>query len=252
MAKKEKEFKPPKGKQPVYSAFKCIMRLLYKKPKVINLAGDIPKRCIIVSNHSAKSGPPALDLYFPVKSCKWGAHEMLGSYKERKAYLRDILYIKKCGAKPGFATSFKASIMAVFSKMIYKGMHVMGTYQDVRLFKTINDSVKVLESDMAIMVYPENSNDGYFEVLTEFFPGFVMLADKYYKKNNEDLPVYPTYYSIKKRIMVIGKPMYVHKLYEEGLSRDEVCEKFKDAVNDLFYEYVQNAEPYKGKDKKQK
>ena len=246
MAKKQKEFKVPKGKQPVYSAFKCIMRIIYKKPRVINLAGEVPKKCIIVSNHAAKSGPPALDLYFPVKSCKWGAHQMLGSYSDRKAYLRDILYIKKCGAKPGFKTSFKASIMAVFSKMIYKGMHVMGTYEDVRLFKTINNSVKVLEEDMAVMIYPENSNNGYFEVLTEFFPGFVMLADKYYKKNGEDVPVYPTYYSIKKRIMVIGKPMFVQELYAQGLTREQICEKFKDAVNDLFYEHVQNAEPYRG------
>ena len=76
MDKKEKimEFKVPSRKQPIYKPFKLIMKLFFKKPKeLINLAGDIEDRSIVLANHSAKSGPPSLDLYFPKKTAKWGA-----------------------------------------------------------------------------------------------------------------------------------------------------------------------------------
>ena len=249
--KKEKEFKVPNGKQPIYSKFKIIMRWIFKKPLIINVSGgEIAKKSIIVANHSAKSGPPSLDLYYPVPSCKWGAHEMFENYKSRKAYLRDILYIKKCKKKPGFATSFKASIMAIFNPWVYKGMRMMPTYPDMRLSKTIKNSVKVLDAGMSIMVFPENSNDGYKTVLTEFFPGFVMLSERYYKHSGEDLPIYPVYYSVQKHIMVIGKPIYMQELVKAGLDRTAITNVYRDAVNQLYFDHVENAPVHNGKSKK--
>ncbi len=242
MPKKTEEFVPSVGKQPVYRMFKPFMRLLFRKPKkVINLLGEHPKKSIVVINHSAKSGPPALDLYYPIKTYKWGAYQMLGDYKMRVAYLRDILYIKKLGKKPGFATSFKSRFMALFNVYIYRGMKVLPTYPDARFAHTLRDSVKVLDANIPVMIYPENSNEGYKDVLTEFFPGFVMLAEKYYKATGEDVPVIPAYYSLKKRIMVIGKAMYVQDFVKQGMDRYQIAEEFCKAVNQLYFDYVQNA-----------
>ena len=241
MAKKEKikEFKVPSRRQPIYKPFRLIMKMFFKKPKqIINLAGDIEDKSIILANHSAKSGPPALDLYFPKKTVKWGAYEMFGNYRMRRKYLKDILYIKKCGAKP-FKASLMATIIAPFNLMVYKGMWCLPSFPDMRLTKTLRYSNMALEANIPVMIYPENSYEGYKDVLTEFFPGFVMLSDKYYKDHNVDLHVYPVYYSIKKRILAIDKPMYVQKMKEEGLSRDEICEKFCNAVNNLYYQYVE-------------
>lgn len=227
-------------KQPVYSTFKIIMRMIFKRPQIINLAGDIEQKSIVVSNHSAKSGPPGLDLYYPVKTAKWGAYEMFGNYKSRKAYLRDILYIKKCGYKPGFGTSFKSSVIAVFNPMVYKGMRMMPSYPDARLLGTIRDSIQVLDSGLSIMIYPENSDNGYKEVLTEFHPGFVMLAMQYYRTHGVDLPVYPVYYHTKKHVLVIGKPLYVQDMINEGLNRYQIAERYCNAVNQLYFDHVKD------------
>ena len=235
-----KEFKVPSRKQYFYPILKVFMRMLYKKPKkVVNLAGDIAEKAIVLANHSAKSGPPCLDLYYPNASCKWGAHEMLGTYKMRRAYLRDVLYIQKCHKKPGFATSLKAALLAVVSPLAYKGMRIMGTYPDARFTKTLRNSVKVLDAGYSVMIYPENSNEGYEDVLSEFFPGFVMLSNVYFKHSGEDLPVYPVYYSVKKRIMVIGKPLFVQEMSRAGMGRDEICARLCEEVNNLYYEYVE-------------
>ena len=243
MAKKQKEFKVFSRRQPIYKPFRAtIMRLIFKRPTIINLAGEIADKSIVVANHSAKSGPPCLDLYFPKKTAKWGAHEMFENYGSRKAYLRDILYIKKCGKKPGFKTSLISSILAVFNPMVYKGMWMLPTYPDGRLMKTLRYSSMVLDANIPVMVFPENSNNGYKDVLTEFFPGFVMLAEKYFRATGEDLPVYPTYFSIKKHILVIGKPIFVQDLVKEGLTREEIAQKYCDAVNALYFEYVAEKE----------
>lgn len=239
MAKKIKEFKVPSKRQPIYKCFKPIMRLIYRKPEIINLAGEIKERSIIIANHSAKSGPPCLDLYFPIKTVKWGAYQMLGNYKSRRAYLKDVLYIQKCGAKP-LGAAVKASILAVFSPFVYKGMRMMPSYPDGRLRQTIKNSSKILDANMPVMIFPENSNDGYKEVLTEFFPGFVMLSERYFLKTGEDLPVYPVYYHVKKRIMVIGKPLYVQDMAKEGMDRYQIAARYLEEVNKLYFEFVKD------------
>jgi hypothetical protein len=77
----------------------------------------------------------------------------------------------------------------------------------------------------------------YFDEMTKFYSGFVLLADNYYKKTGEDLPVYPAYWGRKKNKIVVGKPDFVHKLLTEGKSRDEVAEHFRQLVNQLYYDH---------------
>ena len=242
---KSKELKVPTGKSVMYFILKPIVQFAYrKKPKIINLAGDLEKKAIIVSNHSAMSGPPSLELYYPVKTVKWGAHEMFGNHKERTDYMRDILYIKKKHMKPGWKTSLKAWLLAWLNPFIYKGMKNVPTYTDARLGKTLKVSIKALEQDLSVLIFPENSNDGYFDVLTQFFPGFVMLAERWYALKGEDIPVYPVYISVSKHILVIDKPMYVQDYVKKGLNRYQIAEVFKDKVNDLYFKYVKDAEVY--------
>ena len=118
-------------------------------------------------------------------------------------------------------------------------MRIIPSFPDNRFKKTLRYTEQVLNEDTPIIIYPENSNEGYKEVLTEFFPGFVMIAENYYRKTGIDIPVYPTYYSLKKRIMVINKPLYVQDLIKQGLNREQIAEKFRLEVNQLYYDYVE-------------
>lgn len=232
-----KEFKVPSRKQPIFKVFKKILSwTFWRGIKVTVLPDKLPNKCIFVSNHYAKKGPIAYELAIPVFNVKWGAHEMLGNYKSRYRYLKYVFYMQKQGMSKIRAT-IKAAFEAIFSKMIYKGLKIIGTYQDTRLRTTLNNSIKVLEDDKAILIFPEDSNKGYFDEMASFFGGFVMLSELYYKKHKEDLPIYPIYYSHKLRKMVIGHPLYVQDFVKQGLNRDEIAEKYKIAVNDLYYKY---------------
>lgn len=240
-----KEFKVPTNKkQPVFKLVKKILKPFYRVNEIIQ-EEPLPEKCIVVSNHSAKNGPFALDIYFPQKTAKWGAYWMLGNYSSRFHYLRDVFYIKKQGMKKGNAT-LKSGFEAIFSPCFYKGMRILPSYPDTRFRKTLDYSLKALDNGLSVMVFPENSNEGYKEVLTEFFSGFVILAEQYYKKMGEDIPIVPTYYHKKKKKIAIGKSEFVQKLKKLGMNRLQIAEHFKDRVNELFFKHI------KGKDEENK
>lgn len=235
--KKKKEFKVFSRKQPVFSFVKKILRLFYKKPQVVYLAGPIPDKSIIVANHVSKKGVVIYELYLPVFHACWGAHEMLENYSSRFHYLRDVYYIQKKGCGK-FSSTIRAGFEAIFSIYLYKGLKFIPTYTDARLMRTINDSGKVLDSGTSVLIFPENSNEGYKDVLTEFFPGFVMLSEQYYKKTGEDLPVYPVYYHSDNRKLIVGEPKYIQEYVNSGLDRKQIAEEFRQMVNGLYFKHI--------------
>lgn len=237
--KNKYQFKSPKRKQPLWKIVRAVLSFfLFKKIEVINLAGNIPNKCIFIGNHAGKNGPVAYDKYLPVFHAKWGMYLMLGSYSERFHYLRDVLYIQKYG-KSKFTATVKALFEALFSKFIYKGLKIIPSFPDARVAKTFSYSAEVLDNDMAVMVYPEDSNSGYHAEPVKFFSGFVGLSEHYYKKRGEDLPIYPTYLHLENRKLIIGKPMCINELKQQGLSRDEIAEKFRLEVVNLYKNYVE-------------
>lgn len=233
-----REPKPFKIKRrPLYAVFRAVlMRTFYRKPSVTFLS-EVSKPCIFVCNHDAKRGPVTCELYLPIKTAKWGAYQMLCDYNTRRKYLRDIFYMKKQGMGRKLA-SFKAFFEAFFSLFIYRGMNFLPTYPDARLSKTIKESVQVLENGMPVLVFPEDSDGGYKEKMEHFFPGFVMLAEAYYRRTGKDIPVYPIYCDARRRQLVVGEPRYAHALKEEGLDRDAIAQVLCGDVNKLFENYI--------------
>ena len=226
----------PKRKQPVWRFVKPVMRPFCKLKELEFLGEKFPDKCIIVANHNNKKGPMLYELNLPVFHITWGAYQMLGSYKDRYLYLRNVLYIQKNGVNKVKAT-IKAAFEAIFSIFFYKGMKVLPSYPDARLRKTLQYSIDTLDANNAIMVFPEDSGKGYFDEMVKFFPGFVMLSEQYYKKTGEDVPVFPMYWGRKKNKIVVGKPLYVNEMAKEGLDRYQIADKFKEEINTLYRDH---------------
>lgn len=237
MSKKEKPFKPPKHRQPFFALVKKFLPPFYKRPKLINLNEDIQEVAIFVSNHCARRGPVIMELYLPVRTAKWGTYQMLGDYKSRRQYMRDVFYRQKCGYGK-FRSSFLATFTSFFSIFFYRGMKFLPTYPDARLSKTLNNSVEVLKDGTGILIFPEDSEEGYFNVMKKFFPGFVMLAENYFRKTKQDIPVYPVYYQQKANKLIVGQPEFVQKLKALGMKRDEIADRLCGKVNELYYKYI--------------
>lgn len=238
LKKQKYKFKTPSRKQPVWSIVKPILKIFgFRNIETINLAGEIPKKCVFVGNHASKKGPLGYEISLPTYTVKWGAYKMLGNFKERYDYLRNVLYLQKLH-KGKFYATVKSFFEAIFSLFIYRGIKVIPSFPDARVLKTFTDSLKVLDNDMAVMVYPEDSSEGYFDEPTAYLNGFVGLSEYYYKKRGEDLPVYPVYLHLKSKKLIIGKPLKVNELKREGLSRKEIAEKFRIESNLLYKNFV--------------
>ncbi|MBO7186887.1 MAG: hypothetical protein J6V68_00615 [Clostridia bacterium] len=238
MKEKDIKWKLPKHRQPVWKIFKFVFRPFFLVKNVQFLGEKFPEKCIIISNHNNKKGPMVYEFSLPISHATWGAYQMLGAYKMRFKYLRDVLYIQKNGLKKWKAT-LKAGIEAIFSIYTYRGMKVIPSFPDARLRRTMQYSMQCLDAGFAISLYPEDSNDGYFDEMKHFFPGFVMLSEQYFKKTGEDLPIFPMYYGRKKKKIVVGKPMYVQEFVKKGLNREEIVEQYRLAVNQLYYDHFQ-------------
>ncbi len=226
----------PKKRHPLFACVKAVLRIFCRKPRLVDLAGTLPPHCIVIVNHSAKSGPLGMELYFPCATVKWGAHEMLGNFAMRRKYLKEVFYMRKQGygrIRAGLLATFEA----VFSPFIYRGMNVIGSYTDGRLTETIRKSEKAIACDMPVMIFPENSDGGYFEEMREFFAGFVLFALRHRQNTGEDLPIVPCYFHPKKRVLAIGKPEYAGTLADAGMDKREIAEHFRKKVNELFYTY---------------
>ena len=180
----------PKHRQPVWKIFRFVFRPFFLVKNVEFVDEKFPEKCILISNHNNKKGPMVFEFSLPIKHATWGAYQMLGTYKMRFRYLRDVLYIQKNNVKKGKAT-FKAMIESLFSLFTYRGMKVIPSYPDVRFMKTMQYSMECLDNGFAVSLYPEDSNQGYFDEMTHFFSGFVMFSEQYFKKTGEDLPIFP-------------------------------------------------------------
>ena len=223
--------------QPIWRCVSSILKLFFKRPKIVSLSGDIPARAILLANHSAMFGPVKYKLYLPANYYCWAAWPMFGNYRSRYHYLRDVYFMQK-RHKSKFAATLLSSFEALFSPWFYKGMRFMASYDDTRFITTIRKSMEVLESDMSIMIFPENSTDGYHEVLQGFFGGFVELAKYYRKKHGEDVPMYPIYYHDKKNVIVIGEPCKLTDYLNQGYTREQIAQDMCDKVNNLFFQHI--------------
>lgn len=226
-------------RQPVWKCVSKVLKVFFKKPKIINLAGKLENRAIYVANHSAMFGPLVYNLHLPATIAQWGAYPMLGTYKERYHYLRDVYFMQK-RHKSKFSATILAAIEACFSQYFYKGMRVLPSYNDTRFITTIRKSIEMLKNDIGVIIYPEDSNEGYHEILSDFFAGFVELARYYLHKFREDLPIYPVYYHAKKKVMVIGQGHRLSDFLKRGLDRKQIAKEFCNMVNNLFLHHIKD------------
>ena len=237
--KKKKDENVINKKQPVWSGTRRLLKLFFKKPQIISLSGELPNKAIYVANHAAMFGPVIYNLYLPATVAPWAAYPMTEGYKSRFHYLRDVYFMQKRHKSKSTAT-FLASWEAALNIYFYRGLRAIPSYPDARFIKTIRKSINMLENDIGVIIFPEDSNEGYHEVMTDFYAGFVELAKYYQKRFEEDIPIYPVYYHAKKRMLVIGHPSKLTDYTKRGFNRHEIANAFRDHVNNLFFNHIQN------------
>jgi len=238
MKRQDVYLKNYKKQRPTYTFGAKVIKFFSKKYKIINLNDElVENNCIFISNHSAANGPLMLTLNLPFKFVPWGINDMCQKYSVRRRYLIDIFYRKKLKYSK-FRSFAIGTLFAIISGYLYRNNDVIPTFTDVSLKSTMEKSIEKLKQGENILIFPEDSSDGYFEVLTKYYPGFAMLSKLYFKKTKIDLPVYPIYISKKKKVIIMGKPLFVNRMLEQKFTLKEIAEKAKNITNELYSTYV--------------
>ena len=212
---------------------KLISRIIMtfrKQPKII-IKEPLPEQAIYIANHSGAAGPLTLSIYFPKYMSSWGHHMMTEHYFRRWKYLYYIFYQQKL--KYSKLRSFiLASVFGLISKTLYKGVQLIPTYTDLRFIKSIKLSMKHFDVGNSILIFPEDSGDGYHEEIKDFHAGFVSLAKTYFKKHGVDIPIIPIYYHKLAQEIRVGKSYFLNE-FKHISDRYIIANKFKDIINRL-------------------
>lgn len=214
-----------------FRALKQVMKIRYKEPKFVYLDGkDIMQGAILLSNHEGTDAPMAFEIYHKSKFRMWGAHEMNSGLIELYKYQTKVYYHEKKHWNIHVARAF-CLLASPLTNLFYSGLNLISTYKDSRFVKTIKESYATLTGGENIIIYPEDSTNGYLAELEGFHAGFAMLCE-YCKKKGYDVPIYVTYFKKDENVYVIDKPVMYSEI-SEGVEKTEIAKRLCERCNEL-------------------
>lgn len=237
MSKKKKEIKkitsPKENRRLWFRGFKKFLRLTgrYKKPEFIYLGKEFDYGGLIISNHEGTDAPLSLELHTDKPLRMWGASEMNSGLIPMYKYQSRVYYHEKKHWNLFLARLF-CLIASPLTNLFYKGLNLISTYRDARFVKTIRESFEAVQAGENIVVFPEDSTNGYLDQLEGFHLGFVMFAEICHKRGI-DLPIYVTYFKKKELKYIVDAPVYYSTLAEGGRTRAEIAKILLDRCNEL-------------------
>ena len=229
MKNKQKNFK--QNRNFGHNVLKTLMKIKYKRPQFTYLGQRPNKGAIILSNHEGTDAPMSLEIYcdFPIRF--WGAHEMNSGLKKLYAYQTKVYYHEKKHWNLFVARIF-CLLASPLTNLFYKGLNLISTYKDARLRNTIKESISAIKQGDNIVIFPENSEDGYLAELKGFFAGFVLLANAC-EKEGIDVPIFVSYYKKKENKYIFDQPILFSKLKEDYKTKEQIAEYLLDRCNNL-------------------
>lgn len=227
----QKKNKKAKQNRPLYfRAMKKMMKGRYKEPEFVFMGEGFSEGGIILSNHEGTDAPMSLELYCDKSLRMWGAHEMNSGLRELYRYQTRVYYHEKKHWNLHLARLF-CLVASPLTNLFYKGLNLISTYKDGRFLKTIRESVTSIENGENVVIFPENSANGYLERLEGFYGGFVLLAESLYKKGI-DVPIYVTYYKKKELKYFVDEPIKYSQV-SLGRNRNQIAEYLLERCNAL-------------------
>ncbi len=214
-----------------FRAFKLLLLGRYKRPQFVFLGDKVDASSVILSNHVGTDAPLSLELYFDRPIRFWGAYEMNSGLCKLYKYQTRVYYHEKKHWNLPLARLF-CLIASPLTYIFYRGLRLISTYHDVRFVKTLNESLDALREGDNIVIFPEDSSEGYLDELKGFYAGFLVLAEHAYRVGI-DTPIYVSYFRKRDLVYFFDAPVYYSKLHESGKTREELAEELVARCNAL-------------------
>ena len=161
---------------------------------------------VFLGNHAEIYGPIASALCFPVPVRFWVISKMMFNKKDVRAYMYENTFSKKTFL-PVFVRKLLAWYLGWLSVNIMNSLRAIPVYRDspMKLRQTIRESVDALAAGENLMIFPEHPEGKYVKNgISELSPGFLMLAEAWWKKSGKKLRIIPVYANREERTFTFG------------------------------------------------
>ena len=162
---------------------------------------------VFLGNHAEIYGPIASALCFPVPVRFWVISKMMFKKKDVRAYLYENTFSKKTYL-PIFVRKLLAWYLGWLSVSVMNALRAIAVYRDspMKLRQTLRESVEALEQGENLMIFPEHPEGKYVKGgISELSPGFVMLAEAWWKKSGKKMRMMPVFANREKRTFTFGE-----------------------------------------------
>ena len=214
-----------------FLSLKTFLRAFVKKPRFIYKGKKIAAPSIILSNHVGASAPLKFELYLNEPFRIVGTHEMTEGLKNTYRYLADTYFYKKKHF-PKLLAKIVAFIVCPVVNLFYKGLDIIPSYNDARFKTSVLRCLDALKKGQNLIIFPEDSSEGYHDKLTAFLPGFAFIAKKA-AEIGIDVAVYAAYYRKRDDRLIIDEPIKFSSLLKDGFDKQRIASVMLEKTNAL-------------------
>ena len=189
---------------------------------------------VFLGNHAEIYGPIASALCFPVPVRFWVISRMMFNKKEVRAYLYENTFSKKTYL-PLFIRKALAWYLGWLSVNVMNALRAIPVYRDspMKLRQTIRESIEALAAGENLMIFPEHPDGKYVKNgISELSPGFLMIAEAWWKKSGKRLRIMPVYANRLQRTFTFGKEIQYQPENGYAAEQDRIL---NEAYEQLIY-----------------
>ena len=196
-------------RQPYLSRFLIFLCRLHFRCRVVNadhIVTDDRNPVVFLCNHGEFYGPMACKIYIPVPIRAWAVSSMMNDKKSVAKYIYENTTSRQEGM-PEIEKRILARMAAWLSVNVMGQLECIPVYRDSpqKLRETFRLTIESMEAGDNLLIFPENPENKYpSEGIGELSPGFVMLADIYWKRKKKRLRMLPMYADKKRRTITFG------------------------------------------------
>ena len=231
---KKKKVKAMKPKKPSlgFRIYRGFIKLFKKKVQFYHVGKKLEGGTLVLSNHESTKGPLAWEMFYHTKVRMMGTEEMNSGLRRMYKYQSEVYYHQKKHWNLVLAKLF-CLLASPLTYFFYNGLQLISIRDGVSLKVSIHETYRSLvEYKENVVIFPEDSEEGYFKELKGFKKGFLLICEYAYKKGY-DTPIAVAYYKIDKNTVLVDEPVMYSELLEKYKTRDKIAEVLKDRCNEL-------------------
>ena len=162
---------------------------------------------VLLGNHAEIYGPIASALCLPIPVRFWVISKMMFRKQDVRKYLYENTFSKKTYL-PVFIRRLLAWYLGWLSVNVMNALRAIPVYRDspIKLRQTIRESVEALGNGENLMIFPEHPEGKYVKGgISELSPGFLMLAEAWWRKSGKKMRMMPVFANREKRTFTFGR-----------------------------------------------